>query len=97
MRFLGNKESMMPVIIELLDRKGLNNKKLTLYDSFCGSGAVSNTLKGKYNIIIGDMLNWCVIYTSGRLYAPECDFKKLGFNPFEYLNANANILKGFFI
>jgi len=96
MRFLGNKESIMPYIVELLDRKGLNKKKLTLYDAFCGSGAVSDALKGKYDIICGDMLTWSVVYTSGKLYAPMCTFKKLGFNPFEYLNSNTKILKGFF-
>lgn len=96
MRFLGNKESMMPEIINLLERKGLFNKNLILYDAFCGSGAVSDALKGKYNIIFGDMLNWCVVYTSGRLFAPKCSFKKLGFNPFDYINSNKKIKKGFF-
>src|SRR5215510_12507896 len=96
MRFLGNKESMTHAIRDLLNRKGLLNKGLTFYDAFCGSGAVSNAFKGDFDIIYGDMLNWCVAYTSGRLYAPECGFVRLGFDPFEHLNAATDIIRGFF-
>jgi adenine-specific DNA-methyltransferase len=86
----------MPEIIELLKRKGLSDDGLTLYDAFCGSGTVSDTLKNKYNIVFGDMLNWCVIYTSGRLHASECTFEMLGFDPFAFLNSSSKILHGFF-
>ena len=87
---------MLPEITELLHSKGLLGCSLTLYDAFCGSGSVANALKGHCNIVAGDMLNWCVVYTSGRLFAHKCTFEKLGFEPFEYLNKNNDILEGFF-
>jgi adenine-specific DNA-methyltransferase len=96
MRFLGNKESMIPEITKLLDRKGLTGKSLTLYDAFCGSGAVSNAFKGTFNVVFGDMLNWCAVYTNGRLHADKCKFSKLGFDPFQYLNTASDTVKGFF-
>ena len=96
MRFLGNKESMIPEIKRLLSSKGLLDTSLILYDAFCGSGAVSDALKGVFNIISGDMLNWCVVYTSGRLNAHQCDFSKLNVPPFEHLNKTAKITEGFF-
>ena len=42
------------------------------------------------------MLKWCVIYTRGRVCANDCDFKNLGFDPFEYFNSNSKSVKGFF-
>jgi adenine-specific DNA-methyltransferase len=50
---------MIPEIKTLLYEKGLMNKNLTLYDAFCGSGAVSNALKSSFNITSGDMLRDC--------------------------------------
>ena len=47
MRYLGNKESIMPEINKLLCEKGLIGKKYKLFDAFCGSGAVSDNLKDK--------------------------------------------------
>jgi adenine-specific DNA-methyltransferase len=96
MRFLGNKESMLPEIIGMLERKGLMSRSLTLYDAFCGSGAVSDALKDTFRIVAGDMLNWCVIYTNGRLCAASCTFETLGFNPFDYLNSSTETINGFF-
>ena len=95
MRFLGNKESITNEISELLENKGLKDKNLTLFDSFCGSGAVANAMKGSFNIIINDLLSWCVVYTKGRISAYNCDFTELGFDPFQYLNNSDEVLKGF--
>jgi len=106
MRFIGNKELITSEIRELLDQKGLINKKstlfdeatnkqLTFFDAFCGTGAVSDALKGTFNIVSNDMLKWCGIYTKGRVCANKCTFEKLGFDPFEYFNSNSNIVKGF--
>lgn len=95
-RYLGNKESMMPEIIKLLNDKGLIiENKLTLFDAFCGSGSVSDALKGYFNIIINDNLRWAVVYTRGRICAPRCNFSKLEFDPFVYLNSNNNVKHGF--
>lgn len=96
MRFLGNKKSITLEIYNFLENKGLLDKNLTLFDAFCGTGAVSDALKGSFNIIVNDILSWCVIYTRGRICAKDCNFKKLGFDPFNYLNAHNEIIKGFF-
>lgn len=107
MRFIGNKELITSEIRELLDQKGLTNKKralfdevknkkLTFFDAFCGTGAVADSLKDSFNIVANDMLNWCVIYTRGRVCANDCNFEILGFDPFEYFNSNNKSVKGFF-
>lgn len=40
-------------------------------------------------------MTWSVKYAKGRVCAPTCTFDKLGFDPFEYLNANENTVQGF--
>jgi adenine-specific DNA-methyltransferase len=107
MRFIGNKELIVSEIKELLIQKGLvtknktlfddvPNKQLTFFDAFCGTGAVADYFKDSFNIIANDKLNWCVIYTRGRVCANDCNFENLGFDPFTYLNANNKTVKGFF-
>lgn len=96
MRFIGNKELITSEILDLLEKKGLLNKNLTFFDSFCGTGAVSDALKDSFNLIINDLLNWCVGYTIGRVCVNDCKFEKLGFDPFEFFNTNDNKIEGFF-
>lgn len=96
MRYLGNKESILTEIKDLLESQGLLNKKYVFFDAFCGSGSVSDYFKSNYDIIINDNLTWSVIYTKGRICASLCTFEKLGFNPFEFLNSSNTIIKGFF-
>lgn len=96
MRFIGNKESIVPEIQLFLAKKGLLGQNLTLFDACCGSGAVSDALKGNFNIIANDILLWSTIYTHGRIVAADCSFDKLGFDPFQYLNSNRKKIKGFF-
>ena len=96
MRFIGNKELITPEIYKLLEKKGLLNRQLKLFDAFCGTGSVSDALKGSFDIVANDILKWCVVYTRGRLLANECNFEKLGFDPFHHLNSNSNSIKGFF-
>ena len=96
MRFIGNKELITSEIIDLLKKKGLAGKRLTFFDAFCGTGAVSDAVKDSFNVIANDMLRWCTIYTRGRVCAPLCNFERLGFNPFEYLNDAKNRIEGFF-
>lgn len=95
MRYLGNKESILTEISDLLKSQGLLREGLTFFDAFCGSGSVSDYFKSYYDIIINDNLTWSVIYTKGRICAPVCTFEKLGFDPFEYLNSNETIVQGF--
>ncbi|PWG28985.1 DNA adenine methylase, partial [Listeria monocytogenes] len=48
MRFIGNKESMVTEIYELLKRKGLVDKGYTLFDAFTGTGTVADYLKDSF-------------------------------------------------
>jgi len=96
MRFIGNKELITVEIRDLLAKKGLLNKNFTFFDAFCGTGAVSDAFKDSFNLIVNDLLNWCVLYTMGRVCVNDCKFKKLGFDPFEFLNTNDNKIEGFF-
>lgn len=97
MRYLGNKESIVEEIYKLLKRKELLNNNFIFCDAFCGSGSVANHLKGYFKkVIINDNLRWAVVYTFGRLNSQRCNFDKLGFDPFEFLNNNNKKKKGFF-
>lgn len=95
MRYLGSKDSLKEDIIKLLKDKGIYTPGLSFFDAFCGTGAVANSVKNIYNIIINDFLLSSVTYSKGRLLAGVCKFKKLGFDPFEYLNENTNVIRGF--
>lgn len=95
MRYLGNKESILDEIKNLLESKGLLKNGYSFFDAFCGSGSVADFFKKYYNIIINDNLMWSVIYTKGRVSAPNCTFDKLGFDPFEFLNNNSKTVHGF--
>ena len=96
MRFIGNKELITLEIKNLLDKKGLLNKELKLFDAFCGIGAVADFLKDSFNLVINDLLKWSVVYAKGRITVDDCKFEKLGFDPFESLNSNNRVKKGFF-
>lgn len=97
MRFIGNKESLTGQIQQLMGRKGLLQNDYIFFDAFCGMGAVSTSVDGLFRkIIINDLLKCCVIYTRGRLVATNCDFKRLGFCPFEYLNGSTKRRESFF-
>lgn len=96
MRFLGNKESMVTEIYDLLNEKGLVDKGYTLFDAFGGTGTVADYLKNSFNVKVNDLLTWSVIYSRGRILANDCTFEKLGFNPIDFFNSNDDIIKGFF-
>lgn len=96
MRFIGNKELITGEIEKLLIKKNLLNKNYKLFDAFCGSGAVSDYFKNSLNLVVNDMIEWSVVYTKGRITSSSCKFENLNFNPFEYLNSNKDIRKGFF-
>lgn len=95
MRYLGNKESIVSQIEALLEAKGLTDKHFIFFDAFCGSGSVADAFKDRFHMIINDNLLWSVIYTKGRLCAPQCTFQALGFDPFEYFNHNTETRQGF--
>ena len=95
MRYIGNKESMVEEIDSFIESRVESEEPLTLFDAFCGTGAVSDRLKNKFNLIINDNLKWATVYTAGRLYAPSCHFERLGFDPFAFLNQSDEKVQGF--
>lgn len=96
MRYIGSKDKLLPAIHALLYDKGLLNQRLRFFDAFCGTGAVANSLKNQYDLIINDSMNWSVLYTRGRIMGQSCSFSSLGFDPFEYFRENQVSAKGFF-
>lgn len=95
MRFLGNKDSILINIEQLLSEKNLFDSEYVFFDAFCGTGSVSEYFKDKYKIIINDNLNWAIVYAKGRICGSRCTFEKLGFDPFQFLNESNNTIKGF--
>lgn len=96
MRFIGNKELITAEIKDLLNKKGLLHKELKLFDAFCGTGAVADSLKDSFYLVLNDLVSWSVVYAQGRITVDDCKFKKLGFDPFDFLNSNNKEKKGFF-
>lgn len=95
MRYLGSKDKLLLEIQSLLSEKGLTDESYTFFDAFCGTGAVANSFKNKYHLIINDSMNWSVLYSKGRIVGNTCTFEKLGFDPFEFFQNNRDIKKGF--
>ena len=95
MRFIGNKETIVPKIRELLTRKGLTGRGLVLFDAFCGTGSVADELKDSFDLIVNDIMNWSVLFAKGRLHSADCTFEYLDYNPFDFLNGNARKRHGF--
>lgn len=95
MRYLGNKDSIIHEIKNLLEDKNILNRELRFFDAFCGTGSVADAFKNYYDIIINDNLEWSVRYAKGRINSYNCKFKNLGFDPIEYFNSNSNVEHGF--
>lgn len=97
MRYLGNKELILPEINQILEEKNLLGQDLMFFDAFCGTGSVANHFKSSFKkIIINDNLKWCVINAAGRINYSQCQFDHLGFDPFEYFYNNQQTASGFF-
>lgn len=96
MRYLGSKESLVTPIQQLLEEKNLHRRELIFFDAFCGMGAVADAMKSLYDhIIVNDSLKCAETFTLGKLYANECNFKLLGFDPFDFFNSNSEIRHDF--
>ena len=96
MRYLVSKESLTEPIIQLLADKNLLRKALVFFDAFCGMGAVSDAIKTSYDhIVLNDSLKCSLTFALGKIYANECTFELLGFDPFDYLNRNFHVKQGF--
>lgn len=95
MRYLGSKDKLIPAIQSLLSEKGLTSKPHVFFDAFCGTGAVANSLKDVFHLVINDSMNWSVLYSRGRIVGNTCTFEKLGFDPFLFFQKNNELKKGF--
>ncbi len=96
MRYIGCKASLTGHIQKLFEDKGLLANGGTLFDAFCGTGSIAHHFKNSFNIILNDNLHCATTFASGRVYASRCTFKKLGFDPFDYLNNTEQHIIGFF-
>lgn len=95
MRYLGNKDSIVDQIKNLLAERKILNENLIFFDAFCGTGAVADYFKDIFHIKMNDILSCMVSYSKGRIVSSSCTFEKLGFNPIEYLNSNNEVRHGF--
>ena len=86
---------MVEEIDSFIESRVESEESLTLFEAFCGTGAVSDRLKNKFNLVINDNLKWATVYTAGRLYASSCHFEQLGFDPFAFLNQSDEKVQGF--
>lgn len=95
MRYLGNKTSIVNQIEKLLSEKDLLDKDYVFFDAFCGTGSVADYLKDHFQIVLNDNLTWSVVYAHGRITGANCEFLKLGFDPFVFFNESKTKRKGF--
>lgn len=97
MRYLGNKELILPAIKEIMEEAKILNKGGVFFDAFCGTGSVANYFKSYFDkIIINDNLTWCVANSAGRINYKKCNFDLLELDPFTYFINDDRIEKGFF-
>lgn len=96
MRYIGNKEKILYKIDEVLKNNGLLKENLIFFDAFSGTGTVSDRYKNIFNIVGNDNLWFAHVFTSAKLNTTSdvLKFKKLGFDPFAYLN-NISGVEGF--
>lgn len=95
LRYLGNKESLLDEIENLIKDKGLVGKNLTFFDAFSGTAAVSNRMKRDFNIIANDYLYFSYVYSFGRLNYIGDNFKSESIDPFSHFNDDNIGLEGF--
>lgn len=97
MRYIGNKAKLLEEIDELLIKKELKKEGLIFCDIFSGTATVGDYYNGFYKIIANDILDFSYEFSKGVLLGSKANFKKLGFNPFEYFEKSDsnNYTKGF--
>lgn len=96
MRYLGNKDSIISKIKEIILSRVDMEPETIVFDAFCGTGSVANAFKDTCNILINDNLNCATTYAYGRMVAVNCTFERLGFDPFVFLNLTDETIEGFF-
>lgn len=96
MRYLGNKDGIKGIILQLLKEKDLLREGLTFFDAFCGMGSVSFAVKDYYDLEINDILKCCTTFTVAKLFGKNFVFDNLPFNPLDELNCDRTVEHGFF-
>ncbi len=96
MRYLGCKATLIDYIQKLFEEKGLLMNRGVLFDAFCGTGTIAYHFRDSFDLVLNDNLHCATTFASGRIYASRCKFVQLGFNPFDYFNANDSKVQGFF-
>lgn len=97
MRYIGNKAKLLKEIDNLLEEKELKKEGLIFCDIFSGTATVGDYFNGFYQIISNDFLDFSYEFSKGVLLGYKANFKKLGFNPFDYFKNidYSNYTKGF--
>lgn len=95
MRYIGNKDSILYKIREVIEKKNLIDKCETMFDAFSGTASVGNEFKKNFKIIANDNMYSAYVYSRGRLNFPKTNFSILGLDPFAFFNEE-HLEKGFF-
>ena len=96
MRYIGAKTELLPEIADFIKQQGLfDEKNLTFCDAFSGTGAVGDYFKNDFRICANDVQYYSYVLTQAKLNTPDLQFKKLGFDPFEFFNSNNDETEGF--
>jgi len=95
MRYIGNKESILNEINNLIIGEKLHHKAKTFFDAFSGTASVGNFFKDTFKIIANDYLYFSFVYSHGRLNNVQNGFKKLELDPFIYFNQPNIGIQGF--
>lgn len=84
MRYIGNKTKLLQEIDNLLAEKHLKKQGAVFCDLFSGTATVGGHYSGLYQIIANDILDFSYEVSRGVLLGHKPEFKKLGFDPFEW-------------
>lgn len=96
MRYLGNKEKLKKEIITFMNKQNALDNDAIFFDAFCGTGSISNEIAKTNKVVINDLLLSSLTFTEGNLYASQCNFVHLGFDPFKYFENEIISINGFF-
>ncbi|WP_280512245.1 DNA adenine methylase [Carnobacterium mobile] len=65
MRFLGNKQQLLPFIEEVINKYNIEGE--TFADLFAGAGSVGDYFKGNYTILSNDYLYFSKVVNDAKL------------------------------
>lgn len=91
MRYIGSKVTLLDEIKKLIDSKISGNEK-TFLDLFAGTNSVAEFFKKEYDILTNDILYFSYVNSKAIIENNNMLlFKKLPFNPFDFLNDDENV------